>query len=61
MNKDSDAIQRVRDVRHQVSSKFDHDPSKVIGHYVSIQLHLRDRLLAERVPAKAKRTRKPVR
>jgi len=43
VNKDI-AIDRVREVRHQISAKFDHDTQRMIDHYLEYQKRFRERL-----------------
>jgi hypothetical protein len=31
------AIQRIRDVRHQISEAHDHDPRKIVNYYLELQ------------------------
>lgn len=45
MSVDKDiAIDRVREVRHQISAQFDHDTQRMIDHYVEYQKKFADRL-----------------
>jgi hypothetical protein len=57
---DDPAITRVREVRHRISKQFDHDPKKLVEHYMRLQAQYRDRLLglaksedAEKSPTEA--------
>ena len=38
-------IDEIRDVRHRISARFDHDPAQLVAHYVRLQEGYRDRLL----------------
>jgi hypothetical protein len=38
------AIDRVREVRHRISAKFDHDTKRLIDHYIEMQKKYADRL-----------------
>lgn len=42
--KDDPVIKRIRDVRHKISAKFDHDPEKLVAHYIELQKKYADRL-----------------
>ena len=36
-------IDEIRETRHQISERFDHDPKKLFEHYLRLQEELRDR------------------
>ncbi len=38
-------IDEIREVRHQISARFDHDPVRVGAYYMELQEQYRDRLL----------------
>jgi hypothetical protein len=38
-------IDEIREVRHRISERFDHDPSKLVAHYMELQEHYKDRLI----------------
>ena len=38
------AIEQIREVRHQISAEFDHDPDKVLAYYAEFE----EKLLHER-------------
>jgi hypothetical protein len=42
---DDPAIIRIREVRHRISKQFDHDPKKLVEHYMRLQEQYKDRLL----------------
>ena len=42
---DDPAITRIREVRHRISKQFDHDPKKLVEHYMRLQEQHKDRLL----------------
>jgi hypothetical protein len=57
---DDPAITRIYEVRHRISKQFDHDPKKLVEHYMQLQAQYRDHLLGlakgentEKVPTKA--------
>lgn len=41
---DDPVTKRIRDVRHKISAKFDHDPQKIVDHYIEYQKRFADRL-----------------
>jgi hypothetical protein len=41
-------IDEIREVRHKISARFDHDPSKLVAYYMDLQERYSDRLLQER-------------
>jgi hypothetical protein len=42
--KDDPAIAQIREIRHQISAEFDHDPDKVLAYYAEFE----EKLLHER-------------
>lgn len=42
---DDPALDRIREIRHQISQQFDHDPKKLVEHYIQLQERHKDRLL----------------
>jgi hypothetical protein len=57
---DDPVIVSIREVRHQISKQFNHDPKKLVEHYMRLQEQHKDRLLgfvkgedAEEAPAEA--------
>jgi hypothetical protein len=46
MKKQSDpVIDEVREVRHRISARFDHDPKRLVAHYMEYQKQYQDRPL----------------
>lgn len=45
------AIEQVREVRHRISARFDHDPEKLVRHYIELQREFRGRVLETPAPA----------
>lgn len=45
MIKDTPTIKRIRDSRHRISEKFDHEPQKIIEYYIEMQKKHKKRLL----------------
>jgi hypothetical protein len=48
--KSDEPIDEIREVRHRISARFDHDPVRLVAYYVKLQEQYRDRLVD---PAKA--------
>jgi hypothetical protein len=44
--KSDPGIMRIRRVRHRISEECDHDPRKVVDHYIKLQKRYTGRLLA---------------
>ena len=40
-----DPIEVVREARHRISERFDHDPAKIVQYYSMLQREFRGRLL----------------
>lgn len=38
-------IDEVREVRHRISARFDHDPAKLVAYYMELQKQYQDRLI----------------
>jgi hypothetical protein len=38
-------IDEVREVRHRISARFGHDPSRLVAYYMDLQKQYEDRLL----------------
>ncbi len=38
-------IDEIREVRHRISARFDHNPSKLVAHYIEMQKQYKDRLI----------------
>jgi hypothetical protein len=44
-------IDEIREVRHRISERFNHDPEKLLEYYMRLQEEYKDRLLSSpRVP-----------
>ena len=39
------ALEQVRAARHRISEQFDHDPRKLVEHYIELQQEYKDRLV----------------
>ena len=38
-------VDEIREIRHRISVRFDHDPARLVPHYINLQEQYRDRLL----------------
>lgn len=38
-------IDEIRELRRRISARFDHDPARLVAHYVKLQEQYRDRLI----------------
>lgn len=45
MKQSDPTIERIRQVRHEISERFDHDPDKLVRHYMELDKQFADRLL----------------
>jgi hypothetical protein len=46
MKKQSDpVIDEIREVRHRISARFDHDPQRLVAYYMELQKQYQDRLI----------------
>ena len=43
-------IDRIREVRHQISEQFGHDTAKLVAHYMEVQEQYADRLIQSSPP-----------
>lgn len=48
--KSDPVIDEIREIRHRISARFDHDPARLVAHYMELQKQYEDRLIK---PAKA--------
>jgi hypothetical protein len=39
------AIDEIREVRHQISARFNHDPARLVAYYMELQEQYKDRLI----------------
>jgi hypothetical protein len=44
-SKSDPVIDEVREVRHRISARFDHDPAKLVAYYMELQKQYQDRLI----------------
>jgi len=45
LNPSDPVIDEIREVRHRISRQFDHDPARLVAHYMELQERYRDRLI----------------
>lgn len=38
-------IDEIREVRHRISARFDHDPPRLVAYYMELQKRYQDRLI----------------
>jgi hypothetical protein len=38
-------IDEIREVRHRISARFDHDPTRLVVYYMELQKQYQDRLI----------------
>ena len=38
-------IDEIREIRHRISARFDHDPARLVAYYMEVQKQYQDRLL----------------
>ncbi|HKH49511.1 MAG TPA: hypothetical protein VKM72_33025 [Thermoanaerobaculia bacterium] len=43
-------IDEVREVRHRISARFDHDPSRLVAYYMELQKQFEGRLMGTEKP-----------
>ncbi len=53
-NLSDSVIDEIREVRHRISARFDHDPTQLVTFYIEMQKQHRDRLID---PAKSTKRR----
>lgn len=44
-NLDDPVIDEIRDVRHHISARFGHDPTRLVAFYMEMQKQYQDRLI----------------
>lgn len=53
MSRRDPIVDEVREVRHQISARFGHDPARLIEYYMKLQEQYRDRLVTAPKPPDA--------
>ena len=38
-------LDEIREVRHRISARFDHDPERLVAYYIELQRRYQDRLI----------------
>jgi predicted nucleic acid-binding protein len=46
------AIDEIREIRHRISERFDHDPERLVAYYMELQEKYRDRFVGASPPTK---------
>jgi hypothetical protein len=54
--KNDPAIDQIREIRHQISAEFDHDPRRVLAHYAEFEENLDAQRLAQKLSVKSNKT-----
>ena len=49
------AIDEIREVRHRISARFDHDPAQMVAFYMEMQKQYQDRLIENTQSAELRR------
>ena len=44
-NRTDPVIDEIREVRHRISARFDHDPTRLVAFYMAMQKQYQDRLI----------------
>lgn len=44
-NQNDPVIDEIREIRHRISARFDHDPKRLVAHYMEFQKQYQDRLI----------------
>ena len=44
-NQSDPVIDEIREVRHRISERFDHDPARLVAYYIELQKGYRERLI----------------
>lgn len=44
-NLNDPVIDEIREIRHRISARFDHDPAQLVAHYMEQQKKYQDRLI----------------
>jgi hypothetical protein len=44
-------IDEIREVRHRISARFDHDPVRLVAYYIELQKQYQNRLIKTDKPA----------
>ena len=44
-NQNDPVIDEIREVRHRISARLDHDPARLVNYYIELQKQYQDRLI----------------
>ncbi len=44
-NRHDPVTDEIREVRHRISARFDHDPARLVAYYMELQKQYEDRLI----------------
>ena len=61
MKHEDPTIDRIREVRHQISEEFGHDPKRLVAHYIELERDYAGRFLDERSAIEPRGSNKEVR
>jgi hypothetical protein len=61
MNQSDPVIDEVREVRHGISARFDHDPARLVAYYMKLQDQYRERLVVTHEASTAAELSRPTR
>ena len=61
MNQSDPVIDEVREVRHRISARFNHDPALLVAYYMVLQDQYRGRLVVTHEPSTAVELSRPTR
>jgi hypothetical protein len=51
-------IDEIREIRHRISARFDHDPARLVAYYMELQKLYQDRLI-QNEPARSRSSQSP--
>ena len=54
-NLNDPVIDEIREVRHRISARFDHDPTQMVAFYMEMQKQYQDRLIENTQSAELRR------
>ena len=54
-NPSDPVIDEIREVRHRISARFDHDPTQMVAFYMEMQKQYQDRLIETTRSAESRR------
>jgi hypothetical protein len=57
-NLNDPVIDEIREVRHRISARFDHDPAQLVAFYIEMQKQYQNRLIKIQRPSGARKSQK---